>query len=199
MSKFTGDVNIPPYPTQTPKFTKNTWCEQVPPPTPKPKKQKKGFRDQLPGAALGPNIVCHVTRTHALTPRSSPPPYTNIRACVTLEIPDADYTKRCWWTCCPESASQTSHLSPTRQTSLRKNTQQRSPPLEEILLHQKKLITNLPYSRSSIHRNGGWILPRSSSAEMLTSTYKSSITSKTPHRTDHQTAWWPAECRRLLK
>ena len=55
------------------------------PPTPNPKKQKKGFHDQLPGAALGPNIVCHVTRTQALTPRSSPPPYTNIRAVLHLK------------------------------------------------------------------------------------------------------------------
>ena len=46
MSKFTGTLTSP-HPTQTPKFTKHTWREQVHrdvniPPTPNPKKKGKG-------------------------------------------------------------------------------------------------------------------------------------------------------------
>ena len=61
MSKFTGTLTSP-HPTQTPKFAKHTWREQVHrdvniPPTPNPKKKERGFRDQCLGVALGSRLT----------------------------------------------------------------------------------------------------------------------------------------------
>ena len=83
VSKFTGTL-IPPHPTQTPKFTKHTWREQVhrdvtipPHPTQTPKFTKHTWREQVhptPPKPRSSRSIHDVSKfTGTLT---SPPPQT---------------------------------------------------------------------------------------------------------------------------